>query len=97
MKYTENHGTGSANNVEHRVGKTVHKRAPNMMVNFRKRLGMIIKRFEHPFEGKQEVRSEGLAAIAISSVSLGQVGLRFGCESNGHSASVRRDGIVDQG
>jgi len=68
-----------------------------MMVNFRKRLGMIIERFEHSFKGNQEIRREGLAAIAIPSVGFGQIGLRLGCESNGHSASVSRDRIVDQG
>jgi len=95
MKDAKNHRTANSDDVEDRVREATHERAANMMVNFGKRPWMIIECFEHRFKGAQEVLCEGLAAIAIPGIGLGQISLRLGRESSRHSASVSRDRIVE--
>jgi len=97
MKYAQNHGTARTNNVENRVGKAVHERATDMMMNFGERFWMSLKCIEYCLKGAQEVLREGLAAIAIPGKGFSEIGLSLGSESNRHSESVSRDRIVDQG
>lgn len=83
--------------VEDAVWEAAKQRAPNLAMNQRVGLGMLLEALQHGFERFDEATSEVITSLRILRPSVLEVGERLRGKTDGHPSGSSRDRASDQG